>query len=91
MNIDPLKNSGFLYQTRVNGRSHGQEQTPAQTNDSDRLSAELSEKVRNSLASLPEVRPEVVERGRQLRADPSYPSREVVEKIARLITPLSED
>jgi hypothetical protein len=31
-----------------------------------------------------------VERGRELRDDPSYPGQEIIEKIAALITPLPE-
>lgn len=90
MNIDPLDNSGFIQPTRANARSAAR-QPAAPQQESDRLSAELSEKVRQTLSSMPEIRPEVVERGRQLAADPSYPSPEIVQKIASLITPLSEE
>lgn len=90
MNIDPLDNSGYVQQPRANAQSAAR-QPAAPQQESDRLSAELSEKVRESLSSQPDIRPEVVERGRQLAADPNYPSPEIVRKIASLITPLSEE
>ncbi len=40
-----------------------------------------------TLSELPEVRPEMVERGKALLADPNYPSRQICEKIAGLVTP----
>ena len=91
MNIDPLSSSGFVPNTSRSGQN-GERVTDSSTReDTERLSAELSSNVRESLALLPEIRPEVVERGRQLLADPSYPNQEVVAKIASLITPLPED
>ncbi len=40
-----------------------------------------------TLDELPEVRSEMVERGKALLADPNYPSRQICEKIAGLVTP----
>ncbi len=40
-----------------------------------------------TLSELPEVRPEMIERGKALLADPNYPSRQICEKIAGLVTP----
>ncbi|MBL4576268.1 MAG: hypothetical protein JKY51_09265 [Opitutaceae bacterium] len=40
-----------------------------------------------ALNELDEVRAEMIERGKALLADPNYPSREICEKIAGLITP----
>jgi hypothetical protein len=93
MNIDPLGTSNQLYRAQAGNRENEQLQQPAQNrkDDSDRVSTELSSKVRASLASMAEIRPEVVERGRQLLADPNYPSASIVRKIAELITPLPED
>ena len=89
MKIDPLHNSGHINRPHVNGRANGHAAAGEQTTD--RLSTELSNKVREAFASIPEIRPDVVERGHQLRVDPNYPSQEIVEKIARLITPFSEE
>lgn len=52
------------------------------------------ERLRNALAALPEVRPEVVERGRALAADPSWPPPEVMRRVSEIIVrspDLSED
>lgn len=38
-----------------------------------------------ALENKPEVRPEVVARGRALAADPSYPSPDIINKLAGMI------
>lgn len=48
----------------------------------DRISTEQAEFLRAALARQPEVRPEVVARGRELAADPSYPSLDVLRHVA---------
>ena len=55
-------------------------------NAQESLSAQNTDALRNALASTPEVRPEVVAKGRQLAADSNYPSRVIIEKLAELIT-----
>jgi hypothetical protein len=92
MNIDPLSTSGELYRAHLSAREN--EPQPAQSRtqeDYDRLSTESSNKVRAALAAMPEVRPEMVERGRALLADPNYPSPQIMRQIASLITPLPEE
>lgn len=37
------------------------------------------------LENKPEIRPEVLARGRALAADPTYPSPQVIDKLSRLI------
>ena len=51
----------------------------------DRLSTEQSTSLSAALARTPEIRPEVVERGRALAADPSYPSKEIINRLSDLI------
>ena len=51
----------------------------------DQFSAANSEALRSALASQPEIRPEVVARGRQLAADPSYPSADVLRQVGQTI------
>ena len=51
----------------------------------DQLSTDGVDKLRNLIASEPEVRPEVVEKGRALAADPDYPSSDVVQRMAGLL------
>jgi hypothetical protein len=60
----------------------------------DRFSADGAAALRALLQSQPEIRPEVVARGRELAADPTYPSREILTRIGRAILAapdLSED
>jgi len=93
MNIDPLKTTSNQAYTL---QSFGQNQNAAQPapvaqDDSDKLSAEMTDKVRASLAAMPDIRPEMVERGRQLLANPNYPSPEIINSIAGMITPFSAE
>ncbi len=60
----------------------------------DQFSAENSAALRSALASQPEIRPEVVARGRALAADASYPSAEILRHVGNKILnspDLSED
>jgi hypothetical protein len=60
----------------------------------DQISTESAAFLRAELVRQPEVRPEVVERGRTLAADPNYPSSSIIQSIAGkiLASPdLSED
>lgn len=90
MNIDPLNNSGSV--SRSSARASSTRNVPAASGSgaSDEISLGLAAKVRAGLEAMPEVRPEVVERGIALRNDPRYPSPEIVWRIAGLITPLPE-
>jgi|HubBroStandDraft_1064217.scaffolds.fasta_scaffold347442_3 hypothetical protein len=51
----------------------------------DSLSTAGAELLKAKLASEPEIRPEVVARGRELAADPSYPSAGIMGNVARQI------
>ena len=54
--------------------------------EADRFSAGQSTALRGALATHPEVRPEVVARGKALAADPNYPSLDILRSIgAKLI------
>lgn len=60
----------------------------------DHLSTDGATFLRSALERHPEIRPDVVERGRELAADPSYPPPEVVRRIGEIILSapdLSED
>jgi hypothetical protein len=66
----------------------------AQDHRADHFSAGHTAELRSSLRLQPEIRPEVVARGRELLADPSYPSRDILTVIGRAILAapdLSED
>jgi hypothetical protein len=52
----------------------------------ERLSRANSQALREALEQSPEIRPEVVERGRKLAVDPNYPPREIIMSLARLMS-----
>lgn len=90
MNIDPLSSSGGP----ING-AHGSTHRNAEPNIQhgsrpDSLSIERSMRIGLAMGTIPEIRPEVVERGRQLLNDPNYPGPEISHKIASLIVPFDE-
>lgn len=45
----------------------------------------------DALREQPEIRPEVVAKGKELLNDPNYPSQEIVESIAKLIVPFDDE
>ena len=51
--------------------------------NTDQFSAESSAALRVALAKQPEIRPEVVARGRALAADPTYPSTAILSRVAQ--------
>lgn len=70
------------------GASAHKHQAPAPAAESvgERLSSTNSEALRSALKNSPEVRPEVVERGKSLAVDTNYPPRQIIDSIARLMT-----
>jgi hypothetical protein len=54
---------------------------PVSRPGSDHFSAKNSAILNEALAGYPEIRPEVVARGRMLLEDPAYPSADVLRKI----------
>ena len=52
---------------------------------SDQLSTEKTEILRAALEAQPEVRPEVVARGRALAADSSWPTPEILTRVGEMI------
>lgn len=60
----------------------------------DSLSTPNAQSLREALDRQPEIRPEVVARGRELAADPAYPSAAIIRNVAAQIVnapDLSED
>jgi uncharacterized membrane protein len=51
----------------------------------ERLSSSNTEALREALKNSPEIRPEVVEKGKQLAVDPNYPPRQLIESLAKLM------
>jgi hypothetical protein len=71
-----------------------QRATAAAQPKSDQISTESASFLQTALGQLPEIRPEVVARARELAADPSYPSTDIMKSVALQIVDspdLSED
>jgi hypothetical protein len=56
----------------------------AQPETSDRVSLRRNQDLQAALMRTPEVRPEVVDRGKHLAVDPNYPPLAVIESLASL-------
>jgi hypothetical protein len=52
---------------------------------SEALSLSGSNSLREALAAIPEIRPEVVEEGRRLAVDPNYPPLQIIEGLAEML------
>lgn len=59
--------------------------SPAPRPGADHFSAENTAALRAALAAQPEIRPDVVERGRALAADPAYPSETILRSIGAML------
>lgn len=82
--------------SRTSSYSPAYPQVQVQRNavQSDTLSTDQAEQVNQALTRDPEIRSEVVARGRELAADPSYPSPAIISNVAAQIVnspDLSED
>jgi len=90
MNIDPLNSSGGLI-NGGNGATRSSQNTHIQSGSGrDSISIERSMRIDSAMAQIPEIRSEVVERGRQLLSDPNYPGPEIAQQIASLIVPFDD-
>lgn len=52
----------------------------------DSVMTDQNQQLMGALRNQPDVRPEVVERGKSLAADPDYPSTDIVDELAKLFT-----
>ena len=56
----------------------------------ERLSSSNTQALREALKSSPEIRPEVVERGKRLAVDGNYPPRAIIESLSKLFVQTRE-
>lgn len=80
MNIPRVKTEGFVPTART--KPEPVKSLPARSTG-DVFKPEQNEKLMNLLHAEPDARPDAVARARALVADPSYPSKEVLEKVAQ--------
>lgn len=57
----------------------------ARQTDTDRLSASSQETLQNVLSQQPEVRTDMVERGKALLVDANYPPKEIIRQLTELL------
>ncbi len=91
MNIDPNNASQIqakILAARQNVNLNNVQ--PAKTTASPKQDS-VEFNILDKLRSEPEVRPEVVAKGKELLEDPSFPSTEIVNSIAKLVTPFADD
>jgi hypothetical protein len=86
-NAEPMINSTSSSDrtSRTDAVTPGPQKTAGHGIIADNFSAEQSAALREALARQPDIRPEVVARGRALAADPSYPSPEILRKVSAAI------
>jgi hypothetical protein len=93
MNINNNNNASHLYTQNLTNRQNA---NPGQSTATSKPGLGVSsEKVEfsklDALRNEPEIRPEVVARGKELLNDPNFPSKEIVDSIAKLIVPFADD
>ncbi len=79
-------NSGY---PRTDALAHLAKHAPppphAEITNGEKLSRAQTDSLNSALNNTPEIRPEVVERGRRLAVDLNYPPRQIIEQLSKLI------
>lgn len=93
MNINNHPQTNELYTQKINGtEAKKRSSAPAGTEAEIKPAGEKVELPKlDALRGTPEIRPEVVARGKELLNDPNYPSKEIVDSIAKLIVPFDDE
>ncbi|MDQ8180433.1 hypothetical protein [Pelagicoccus sp. SDUM812005] len=95
MNINPQNNASNIYAQNLGKTAQNAQAKPAAESESGNAAAAAGDKLQlnalDSLRSQPEVRPEVVAKGKELLNDPNFPSKEMMQDIAKLIVPFADD
>lgn len=93
MNINPQNNASHIYAQNL-GKS-GQNAAAKSEAGANGPAAAAGDKLQlsalDALRSQPEVRPEVVAKGKELLNDPDFPSKEMMRDIAKLIVPFADE
>ena len=89
MNINNSINANPIYAQNLANKAKAGPEASANLKGSfeDKLQLSALEKLRSE----PEIRPEVVAKGKELLNDPDFPSQEMINSIAKLITPFADD
>lgn len=93
MNINPQNTVGHIYAQNQGKSAQGALAKPAA--DTSAAAAPAGDKLQlsalDALRAQPEVRPDVVARGKELLNDPNFPSKEMMHDMAKLIVPFADD
>ena len=94
MNINNNSNPTHLYTQNLANRQNAKTADAAAAESKPALGAS-AEKVEfsklDAVRKDPEIRPEMVAKGKELLNDPNFPSKEIVDSIAKLIVPFADD
>lgn len=93
MNIDPQNNASHILSQNI---AKSGQQAPAKSesnanNSVNNAGDKLELNTLDSLRSIPEVRPEMVAKGKELLNDPNFPSQEMINQMAKLIVPFADE
>lgn len=95
MNINPQNNAGQIYAQNLGKAGQNAPAKSAAEPTNDKAAPAAGDKLQlgalDSLRSQPEVRPEMVAKGKELLNDPNFPSKEMMQDIAKLIVPFADD
>lgn len=81
MNIQPVKSDGVPTPVKPKAAAP---KAPEARAEHESASAAREARLRDILAQEPTVRPDVVERGKTLAADPNYPATQLLAKLAEM-------
>lgn len=84
MNIQPIKSEGVQAPAKPKAQPARTAKSAASTAPADNPKTARNERLMQALRNQPDVRPEEVERGKALAADPNYPGDEVLGKLAEM-------
>lgn len=92
MNIDPRNNASHIYaQNLAKQNPAGQAKAASETAKAPQAGDTVALTALDRLRAEPEIRPEVVAKGKELLNDPNFPSQEMINEIAKLIVPFADE
>lgn len=83
MNVQPLRSESIVEPPSAKAEG-AKPEVPANEVPRDSFAAEQRGKLMETLTRQPDVRPDVVDKGKALAEDPGYPPRDVIQNIARM-------
>lgn len=90
MNINNNTNPTHLYTQNLANRQNAKTADAAAKPGLGASSEKVEFSKLDALRKEPEIRPEMVAKGKELLNDPNFPSKEIVDSIAKLIVPFAD-